>query len=311
MARILVTGSAGLLGTNLSKLLLEREHDVIGLDNLRTGQIKNIRELEKKKNFRFIEHDVNLRYEFAVDAIVNLACPASPVHYQKDPIYTFQTNINGAMNALLLAEKLGVPVLQASTSEIYGDPLVHPQPETYWGNVNPIGIRSCYDEGKRGAETLFADFRRHRQVQTKIMRIFNTYGPEMAINDGRVVSNFITQALTDKPITMFGSGNQTRSFCYVSDLVEGMYSFLFSPEDLQGPINFGNPRENTMLELARTIIEITKSKSEILFEELPSDDPDRRKPDISVAKASLNWTPKISLEEGLEKTINSFRKRLL
>lgn len=281
------------------------------MDNFYTGQRENIKKLSANPNFEFVEYDVNNEYDADVDGIVNLACPASPLHYQVDPIYTLMTNINGSHNSLKLAKKRGIPILQASTSEIYGNPAVHPQIESYWGNVNPIGIRSCYDEGKRAAETLNSDYRRHYGVNTKIMRIFNTYGPNMAKNDGRVVSNFIIQALRGEAITMYGAGNQTRSFCYVEDLVAGMYAFLKSDNKVSGPLNFGNPTETTMLELATLVIEITGSTSKIVHKELPQDDPDRRKPDISKTIQELGWKPTISLKEGLEQTIRYFKEVIL
>jgi len=309
MKKILVTGSAGLIGFHLSQTLLENGHRVIGLDNYYTGQKRNIEILQNDKNFEFIEHDVNNPYDVSVDAIVNLACPASPVHYQKDPIYTLLTNINGAHNGLQLAKKLNIPILQASTSEIYGSPAIHPQVETYWGNVNPIGIRSCYDEGKRSAETLFADFRRNHGVDSKIMRIFNTYGPNMARNDGRVISNFIIQALKGEEITMYGKGDQTRSFCYVKDLVEGMYKFLNSGFEISGPLNFGNTAETTMLDLAKTVIMLTNSKSEIVHEALPQDDPDRRRPDLTRTIELIGWEPSTSLVNGLQDTIQYFKEQ--
>jgi UDP-glucuronate decarboxylase len=310
MKSILVTGGAGLIGYHLTKLLLGNNHKVISMDNFYTGQRENIVKLSDNPNFKFVEHDVNNEYDADVDAIVNLACPASPLHYQVDPIYTLMTNINGSLNGLKLARKRGIPILQASTSEIYGNPAVHPQIETYWGNVNPIGIRSCYDEGKRAAETLHSDYRRHYGVDTKIMRIFNTYGPNMAINDGRVVSNFIIQALKGEAITMYGAGDQTRSFCYVDDLVTGMYVFLRSGVKVSGPLNFGNPQETTMLELATLIIEKTGSASNIIHKPLPQDDPDRRKPDISRTIETLGWKPTISLNEGLEQTISYFKEEI-
>ena len=311
MKRILVTGGAGLIGYHLSKLLLERDHHVISMDNFYTGQRSNIEKLSSNTNFEFIEHDVNSPYDVEVDGIVNLACPASPIHYQTDPVYTLMTNINGSHNGLKLAKKLDIPLLQASTSEIYGNPQIHPQIESYWGNVNPIGVRSCYDEGKRAAETLNADYRRHHGVDTKIMRIFNTYGPQMAQNDGRVVSNFIIQALKHESITMYGDGNQTRSFCYVEDLVLGMYAMLNAGKEVAGPLNFGNPIETTMLELATTIIEITGSSSKIIHKALPLDDPDRRRPDISQSIQTLGWQPSTSLEKGLELTVGYFKEVIL
>jgi UDP-glucuronate decarboxylase len=310
MDKILVTGCAGLIGFHLSQVLVKNGHRVIGIDNYYTGQKKNIELLQNHNNFEFIEHDVNQPYDVNVDAIVNLACPASPVHYQRDPIYTMLTNINGAHNGLQLAKELNIPILQASTSEIYGNPAIHPQVESYWGNVNPIGIRSCYDEGKRAAETLFADFRRNHFVNSKIMRIFNTYGPNMAMNDGRVVSNFIIQALQGQEITMFGAGDQTRSFCYVGDLVDGMYKFLKTDFEKSGPLNFGNPTETTMLELAKTIIKLTNSPSKIVHKPLPQDDPDRRRPDLSETIESIGWEPSTSLVDGLTQTIQYFKNEI-
>jgi len=308
MKRVLVTGGAGMIGFHLSKLLLEKDHHVTSMDNFYTGQRSNIENLSTNLNFDFIEHDVNNPFEVEVDAIINLACPASPLHYQTDPIYTLMTNVNGTHNCLKLAKQRRIPFLQASTSEIYGNPVVHPQVESYWGNVNPIGIRSCYDEGKRAAETLTSDYRRHHGVDTKIMRIFNTYGPYMAQNDGRVVSNFIIQALKGEDITMYGAGDQTRSFCYVGDLVAGMYTFLKSAKGVSGPLNFGNPTETTMLELAKLIIQITGSSSKIIHKVLPQDDPDRRKPEISKTIETLGWIPNVSLNEGLERTIDYFKE---
>lgn len=310
MKKVLVTGTAGLIGFHLSQVLLRNGHQVIGLDNYYTGQKKNIDLLLNNKDFKFIDHDVNEPYDAEVDAIINLACPASPVHYQADPIYTLLTNVNGAHNGLQLAMKLNIPILQASTSEIYGNPEIHPQVESYWGNVNPIGMRSCYDEGKRAAETLFTDFRRNHGVNTKIMRIFNTYGPNMAKNDGRVVSNFIIQALKGQDITMYGAGDQTRSFCYVEDLADGMYKFLITDFENSGPLNFGNPVETTMLELATTIINLTKSSSKIVHKPLPQDDPDRRRPDLTKTIATIGWKPSTSLIDGLTKTIQYFKKEI-
>lgn len=310
MMKILVTGSAGLIGFHLSQTLLKNGHQVFGLDNYYTGQQKNIELLQNDKNFEFIEHDVNTPYDVSVDAIVNLACPASPKHYQKDPIYTLLTNINGAHNGLRLAKKLNIPILQASTSEVYGNPTVHPQVETYWGNVNPIGVRSCYDEGKRSAETLFADYRRTYGVNSKIMRIFNTYGPNMAYDDGRVVSNFIIQALKGEEITMYGLGDQTRSFCYVKDLVDGIYKFLNTGFEVSGPLNFGNTTETTMLNLAKTIIMLTESTSKIIHKPLPQDDPDRRRPDLSRTSELIGWEPSTSLVDGLQETIQYFEEEL-
>jgi UDP-glucuronate decarboxylase len=311
MERVLVTGGAGLIGYHLSKLLLKEGHRVVAMDNFYTGSKANIDELKLDSNFEFIEHDVNVSFNVDVDAIVNLACPASPRHYQTDPVFTLLTNVNGANNCLNLAKRLGVPVIQASTSEVYGTPSVHPQVESYWGNVNPIGIRSCYDEGKRAAETLFSDFRRHFNVNTKIMRIFNTYGPNMAPNDGRVISNFIIQALKGQEITMYGAGHQTRSFCYVDDLVGGIYKLLYSEKNVSGPLNFGNTTETTMLELATLIIKLTGSSSKIKHVQLPKDDPDRRRPDTTQTVKALNWSPTVNLEDGLSRTIQYFKELIL
>ena len=306
MKRILVTGGAGFIGSNLCKKLLEKGNFVICLDNLFTGKEKNITFLKKNENFRFINHDVTIKFDEEVDEIYNLACPASPIHYQEDAIKTLKTSILGAMNMLELAEKYNAKFLQASTSEVYGDPLVHPQIEKYWGNVNPIGIRSCYDEGKRCAETLASDYRRERNLDTKIVRIFNTYDPNMAPDDGRVVSNFILQALRNQDITIFGDGSQTRSFCYVDDLLDGLIKMMGS--NLSGPVNLGNPSERTILEFAKLIIKLTDSKSKITYRELPADDPTRRQPDITLAKKELGWKPQIDIEDGLLKTIEYFKE---
>lgn len=306
--KILVTGGAGFIGSHLCDRLISEGNDVICLDNLYTGSLENINHLLHNSRFQFIEHDITNPIELHVDEIYNFACPASPVHYQADAIHTFKTSILGAINVLELAKKTGAKVLQASTSEVYGDPLVHPQPEAYWGNVNPIGIRSCYDEGKRGAETIFFDFVRQHNVKIKIVRIFNTYGPRMNPNDGRVVSNFIMQALKNKDLTVYGSGKQTRSFCYVDDLVNGIVEMMNSKDDFYGPVNLGNPCEFTMNQLADKVIAFTESNSKVIFHPLPQDDPQQRKPDISLAKEKLNWEPTIILEEGLSKTIQYFRK---
>jgi UDP-glucuronate decarboxylase len=308
--RILITGVAGFLGSHLADSLINNNHEVIGIDNLYTGSKMNLNELSNHKNFKFYEADVTSKLDFNVDAIVNMACPASPVHYQKDPVRTARTNFLGILNCLDLANKLNIPVLQSSTSEVYGDPNVSPQTENYWGNVNPIGIRSCYDEGKRVAETLMYDYHRQFGTKIKIARIFNTYGPRMDLNDGRVVSNFIFQALKDEPITIFGDGLQTRSFCFVSDMVVAINKFLTATDEITGPINLGNPAELNMLELAELIITLTLSKSKIVKLKLPQDDPKQRRPDISLAKATLNWEPKVSLEEGLNLTIADFRNRI-
>ena len=302
--RILVTGGAGFLGSHLSESLIQDGHEVICMDNLVTGSRKNIVHLLDNPNFEFVRQDVTLGFSFEVDGIFNLACPASPIQYQRNPVNTMLTNIKGAINVLENARRNGVPVLQASTSEIYGDPLINPQNESYWGNVNTIGVRSCYDEGKRAAETLFSDYSRQFGVSTRIARIFNTYGPKMDPFDGRVVSNFIVQALTGKPITVFGDGTQIRSLCFVSDLIEGLLRLFKSSH--QTPINLGNPQKVTMLELAKEIVSLTNSKSEIIFTPLPSDDPKLREPDISLAKAILDWAPVVQRQEGLKKTIEYF-----
>ncbi len=308
--RILITGGAGFLGSHLSDRLLELGHEVVAYDNFYTGAKRNIAHLASNPNFEIIRGDVTQSINVEVDAIMNLACPASPIHYQRYPVQTVKTSVLGAINVLDLANRLGCRVLQASTSEVYGDPAISPQTEEYWGNVNPIGIRACYDEGKRVAETLFFDFNRQFNLEIKVARIFNTYGPRMSFDDGRVVSNFVTQALKNEPITIYGDGNQTRSFCYVSDLIEGLIALLMSAKDVTGPINLGNATEFTMLELAEMIIKLTDSKSKIQFFDLPSDDPKQRKPDISRAKSILNWEPSIDLEQGLNQTIDDFRSRL-
>ena len=304
---ILVTGGGGFIGSHLCELLLSRGNDVICLDNFFTGSKNNIRHLLSNPSFELIRHDVTIPIELEVDAIYNLACPASPIHYQHDPVQTIRTNILGAMNMLDLARRLRIPILQSSTSEVYGDPQVHPQRETYWGNVNPIGVRSCYDEGKRCAETLFFDYHRQYGIPIKVVRIFNTYGPRMLPNDGRVVSNFIVQALKGKDITIYGDGSQTRSFCCVSDLVIGLEAMMHTPDSVIGPVNLGNPGEFTVRELAETIIRLTGSKSKIVCKPLPQDDPARRRPDVSLARELLGWTPRIALEDGLRQTIEYFR----
>jgi UDP-glucuronate decarboxylase len=306
--KILLTGAAGFLGSHISKLLIDNNHEVIGLDDLSTGSVKNIEHLIDHPKYSFIEHDVRIPYQAKVDAILNFACPASPVNYQKDPVRTIETNFLGMINLLHLANETGARVIQASTSEIYGDPTQSPQKESYWGNVNPIGIRSCYDEGKRAAETLCFDYRRQYNLDTRVIRIFNTYGPNMAIGDGRVVSNFIVQALRNEPINIYGDGKQTRSFCYVSDLVDGIYKLLHLDDNPDSPINLGNPNEFTILELAKVVIDITKSKSKIVNNPLPQDDPKQRCPDISLAKSTLNWKPAIELREGIEKTAAYFKQ---
>jgi UDP-glucuronate decarboxylase len=308
--RILITGGAGFLGSHLCEKLIELGHEVIALDNLYTGEKKKIETVLNHPNFELVRQDVTSPLNFEVDAIMNLACPASPVHYQKFPVQTIKTSVLGAINVLDLANRLQIPVFQASTSEVYGDPAISPQNEEYWGNVNPIGIRACYDEGKRSAETLFFDFHRQYQTKIKVARIFNTYGPRMSFNDGRVVSNFIVQALRNEPITIYGDGSQTRSFCFVSDLIEGFIKLMFSGDDVTGPINLGNPTEFTMIELAEKVIKQTNSKSKISFHELPIDDPKQRKPDIKKAQNVLGWSPKVSLDEGLELTVGEFKTRL-
>ena len=304
---ILVTGGGGFIGSHLCELLLSRGNDVICLDNFFTGSKNNIRHLLSNPSFELIRHDVTIPIELEVDAIYNLACPASPIHYQHDAVQTIRTNVLGAMNMLDLARRLRIPILQSSTSEVYGDPKEHPQRETYWGNVNPIGIRSCYDEGKRCAETLFFDYHRQYGLPIKVVRIFNTYGPRMLPNDGRVVSNFIVQALKDSDITIYGDGSQTRSFCCVTDLVAGLEAMMRTSDSVTGPVNLGNPGEFTVRELAETIIRITGSKSKIVYKPLPQDDPARRKPDVSLARELLGWTPSVSLEDGLRQTIDYFR----
>ena len=309
--RILVTGGAGFLGSHLCKRLLENKYHVIAVDNLHTGSINNIESLFQSDNFDFIEHDITNPLDLEVDQIYNLACPASPLHYQTDPVKTIQTNVHGVINMLELAKKVGAKILQSSTSEVYGDPLVHPQVEEYWGNVNPIGLRSCYDEGKRCAETLFFDYHRQYDVKIKVARIFNTFGPKMAINDGRVVSNFILQALDNSPITIYGEGEQTRSFCYVDDLIEGLILLMDSNDSFTGPVNMGNPNEIQIKSLAEKIIKMTSSSSVIEFKPLPQDDPIKRKPDISLAKEILGWSPTISLDEGLRNTILYFERTLV
>jgi len=308
--RVLVTGGAGFIGSHLCERLLEQGAEVLCLDNLFTGRKANIAHLLGNPAFEFLRHDVTIPINAEVDEVFNLACPASPVHYQFDPVQTTKTSVMGAINVLGLAKRLRIPVLQASTSEVYGDPQVHPQTEAYWGNVNPIGPRSCYDEGKRCAETLFFDYHRQHSLAIKVVRIFNTYGPRMHPNDGRVVSNFIVQALRNQPITIFGDGSQTRSFCYVDDLVEGLLGMMRTPVEITGPINLGNPSEFTVAQLANLVIEITNSKSTIDFRPLPQDDPRQRKPDISLAKHHLGWGPTIDLRQGLERTVSYFERLL-
>ena len=304
--RILVTGGAGFLGSHLCKALLEQGHDVICADNLFTGAKDNILALYDYRRFEFLRHDVTFPLFVEVDEIYNLACPASPVHYQHDPVQTVKTSVQGAVNLLGLAKRVGAKIMQASTSEVYGDPKQHPQHEPYWGHVNPIGMRSCYDEGKRCAETLFFDYHRQNKVRIKVARIFNTYGPHMHPNDGRVVSNFIVQALQNQPITIYGEGQQTRSFCYVSDLIRGFLSLMNSPDSFVGPVNLGNPGEFTIRQLAEEVIALTGSRSELVFKPLPSDDPVQRCPDITLAREALDWQPMVPLREGLQKTIAYF-----
>lgn len=308
--KILVTGGAGFLGSHLCERLVASGHDVLCADNFFTGSKGNIAHLMGNPYFELMRHDVTFPLYVEVDQIYNLACPASPVHYQFDPVQTTKTSVHGAINMLGLAKRVKARILQASTSEVYGDPEVHPQVENYWGKVNPIGIRSCYDEGKRCAETLFFDYWRQHQLQIKVVRIFNTYGPRMHPNDGRVVSNFIVQALKGQDITIFGDGQQTRSFCYVDDLIEVMIRMMNSPADFTGPVNIGNPCEFTMLKLAETILTLTASKSRLIFKSLPSDDPKQRQPDISLARSRLDWEPKICLEDGLKRTIEHFKSVL-
>lgn len=303
---ILVTGGSGFLGSHLCDVLVSQDIDVICLDNFFTGTKRNIQHLMDNPRFELMRHDVTFPLYVEVDQIYNLACPASPLHYQHDAVQTTKTSVHGAINMLGLAKRLRCPILQASTSEVYGDPEMHPQTEAYWGHVNPVGPRSCYDEGKRCAETLFFDYHRQHQLKIKITRIFNTYGPRMHPNDGRVVSNFIVQALRGQPITVFGDGRQTRSFCYVDDLIKGLVLLMNSPETLTGPINLGNPGEFSMQVLAETVIELTGSRSKIVYKTLPKDDPMRRKPNISLAQQELGWQPTIALQEGLRRTINYF-----
>ena len=309
--RILITGGAGFLGSHLCERLVSEGSEVLCVDNCFTGTRQNIFHLLNKPNFEFIRHDITFPLYLEVDEIYNLACPASPVHYQFDPVQTTKTSVHGAINMLGLAKRVKAKILQASTSEVYGDPDVHPQPETYWGRVNPIGPRSCYDEGKRCAETLFFDYYRQHNLKIKVARIFNTYGPRMHPNDGRVVSNFIVQALKNRDITVFGDGTQTRSFCYVDDLIEGLIRMMSGPDDFTGPVNLGNPDEFTILELAKKIVKITNSKSKIVFKPLPQDDPMQRRPDISLAKEKLKWQPTVKLDQGLKKTIEYFDEILL
>jgi len=310
MKKILVTGGAGFIGSHLCKKLIEQGNDVICIDNYFTGTKENIAELFNNAYFEAIRHDICFPLYVEVDEIYNLACPASPIHYQHDPVQTTKTTVHGAINMLGLAKRVNARILQASTSEVYGDPVEHPQKEDYWGNVNPIGPRSCYDEGKRCAETLFFDYQRQHDLDIKVIRIFNTYGPNMHPNDGRVVSNFIMQALTNQDITVYGNGEQTRSFCYVDDLIDGMIKMMSSAKGIYGPINLGNPIEYKIIELAEMIIKLTNSKSKIINKDLPTDDPVRRKPDISRAKKDINWEPNIDVTDGLKKTIDYFKKQI-
>jgi UDP-glucuronate decarboxylase len=308
--RVMVTGGAGFLGSHLCERLLNDGHDVLCVDNFYSGTKDNIEHLVENPHFEMMRHDVTFPLYVEVDEIYNLACPASPIHYQRDPVQTTKTSVHGAINMLGLAKRTKAKILQASTSEVYGDPEVHPQNESYWGHVNPIGIRSCYDEGKRCAETLFFDYHRQHQLEIKVVRIFNTYGPRMHPNDGRVVSNFIVQALSGKDITIYGDGSQTRSFCYVDDLIEGFIRLMASPSDTTGPINIGNPVESTIKELAETVIAMVGGKSKLIFNPLPQDDPKQRKPDITLARNKLGWEPKVKLHDGLSNTVDYFKKFL-
>lgn len=309
--RVLVTGGAGFIGSHLCDALISAGHQVVCLDNLYTGSLANVEHLQDNKNFEFVNADVNQPIQMTgLDQIYNLACPASTVKYQEDPVATIRTNVVGAINLLDLALQNNATILQASTSEVYGDPEVHPQPESYWGRVNPIGPRSCYDEGKRAAETIFFDYLRQYNARIKVARIFNTYGERMDVQDGRVVSNFVVQALKGQPITVYGSGNQTRSFCYVSDLVEGLMLLMNSPESVTGPVNLGNPEEFTMIELAGKVVELVGGESQVVFESLPIDDPQQRQPDITLAKSVLGWTPTTPLSSGLERTVRHFSQVL-
>jgi len=308
--RILVTGGAGFLGSHLCDKLIAKGHEVLCADNYYTGTKRNVAHLVSNSSFELMRHDVTFPLYVEVDEIYNLACPASPIHYQYDPVQTTKTSVHGAINMLGLAKRTGAKILQASTSEVYGDPEIHPQIESYWGRVNPVGSRACYDEGKRCAETLFFDYRRQHNLGIKVVRIFNTYGPRMYPDDGRVVSNFIVQALKNQPITLFGDGQQTRSFCYVTDLVDGLISMMDTPDDVTGPINLGNPNEFTIRELADAVIKHIGSNSEYVFRELPSDDPRQRQPDISLARETLGWEPKVQLEEGLASTVRYFDELL-
>lgn len=308
--RVLVTGGAGFVGSHLCEVLLAKGHDVLCVDNFYTGQKDNITHLREHPHFELMRHDVTFPLYVEIDEIYNLACPASPIHYQRDPVQTIKTSVHGAINTLGLAKRTKAKILQASTSEVYGDPQVHPQTEDYWGHVNPIGPRSCYDEGKRAAETLFFDYHRQHKLRIKVARIFNTYGPRMHPNDGRVVSNFIVQALKGEPITIYGDGLQTRSFCYVDDLVDALVRLMETPDEVTGPINLGNPGEFTMRELAQAVLELTGSNSELRFKDLPADDPRQRRPDIGQARETLGWQPTVGLRAGLEKTIDYFEALL-
>ncbi|MFA6310327.1 MAG: UDP-glucuronic acid decarboxylase family protein [Sterolibacterium sp.] len=310
MKQVLVTGGAGFLGSHLCDRLVAQGRDVVCVDNFFTGDKSNVRHLLAHNNFELIRHDVTLPLYVEVDRIFNLACPASPIHYQHDPVQTTKTSVHGAINMLGLAKRVKARILQASTSEVYGDPAVHPQVESYWGNVNPIGIRSCYDEGKRCAETLFFDYWRQYALEIKVVRLFNTYGPRMHPNDGRVVSNFVVQALKGEPITLYGDGTQSRSFCYVDDLIDGMLAMMESPAEFIGPVNLGNPGEFSMLELAEKVLAITGSTSKLVFLPLPEDDPRQRQPDISLAKEKFGWAPRVALGDGLKETVAYFRKLL-
>ena len=309
MKHVLVTGGAGFLGSHLCERLVRSGNEVVCVDNFFTGSKSNIIHLLNKPNFEFIRHDITFPLYLEIDEIYNLACPASPVHYQYDPVQTTKTSVHGAINMLGLAKRTGARIFQASTSEVYGDPEVHPQPESYWGKVNPVGLRSCYDEGKRCAETLFFDYHRQHSLEIKVSRIFNTYGPRMHPDDGRVVSNFIVQALRGNPITIYGDGLQTRSFCYVDDQIDAFLLMMESASVITGPMNLGNPREITMIELAQLIIELTNSNSQLSFKDLPEDDPKQRMPDISLARDTLGWEPETTLEDGLRKTINYFKNQ--
>ena len=308
--RILITGGSGFIGSHLSQRLLAAGHDVLVVDNFYTSSRENISHLLGNPKFEIIRHDVTMPLTAEVDAIYHLACPASPIHYQRFPVQTIKTSVLGSLNMLELANRLQIPILLSSTSEVYGDPNISPQVEEYWGNVNPIGIRACYDEGKRAAETLFFDFHRQYGLNIKVARIFNTYGPNMSPDDGRVVSNFIMQALRSEDITIYGDGNQTRSFCYVDDLVDGLIKLMQSPDSVHGPINLGNPTERTVMNLAEMVIQKTKSKSKIIFNDLPQDDPKQRKPDISKARSILNWEPKVDIDQGLDNTIKYFKTKV-